>query len=236
MPGGAAGFSAELFFKRLQHQRGAHFTAPALAEEAADQRGLGDHVGELPFFWHFPEGAVLSRHQVGVELGGVDVGVDAGDEFPAVFNRPRARSPVHRGRVLDLRFQVGFGVGRDQPLRAVHRAVAFGAARERGQFGAPGVAQQVHQEQPVLRARVARAEHHARARAAVDVGHAEGPVALDRNVRARAFNGCGFAFLDPECGVLEIFGNLRMRQCRRGVQEVGVQRQLVCEVRRVGVC
>ena len=62
LPRRAPGFSAQLLFKCLERKRGAHFAAPALAEQAADQGRLGDHVGELPFFGHFSKCGVLGRH------------------------------------------------------------------------------------------------------------------------------------------------------------------------------
>ena len=96
-----------------------------------------------------------------------------------------------------------------------------------------GVAQHVHQEQAVLGAGVARAEHHAGARGAVDVRHAVAVVALDRHVGARADARGEVAFLDAERRVLEVVADLLVGQRRRAVQQVRVQRQLVGVVRRV---
>jgi len=151
-------------------------------------------------------------------------------EFAHVFHDLRALGPVQRRRVVQLRLQVGFGVGRDRPLHLIHRAIARRAADERGQFGFGGVAQHVHQEQPVLGARIARAEHNAGARAAVDVRDAEAAVALDRHVRPGARRRGDIAFFDAERRVLEVAGDLRVRERGRRVQEVRVQRELIGEV------
>ncbi len=133
-------------------QRRAHLGAAALAEDAADQRRLGDHVGRLPFsVGSFPSAAYSAGSFVGSISASLDVGVDAGDEFVDVVDDLFALRAVQLGRVGDLRFEVGFGVGGDHPLRAVHRAVAGRAAREGGEFGAARVPQHVHQEQAVLR-------------------------------------------------------------------------------------
>jgi hypothetical protein len=230
LPRRAAGGAAELLFEGLQRQRGAHLGAAALAEDAADQRGLRDHVGRLPFGRQLPQRRVLDRHLVGVDQRFFDVGVDAGDEFLDVGDDLFAFRPVHGPRLGELLFEVRFGVRRDHPLRAVHRAVARGAADEGGEFSAGGMAQDVDQEEPVCGSRVAGAEHDAGPRAAVDVRDAEGAVALDRDVCAWAFGGGEVSFGDAEGRVLEVVGDLFLGQRRRCVQQVRVQRQLVGEV------
>src|SRR5437588_9541772 len=96
------------------------------------------------------------------------------------------------------------------------------------------MAQDIHQKEAVLSARVASTEHHARARAPVDVGDAEGAIALDRHVRPRAFLRRYIAFLYTKGGVLEVAGDLFAGQRRRGVEKVGIERQLVREVRWEG--
>ena len=108
---------------------------------------------------------------------------------------------------------------------------AFDAAREARQLAAAGVAQDVHEEQPVLRARVAEPEHRARARRAVDVRHAEGLVAHDRDVRARRVGALDVARRHAERAVLEVLGDVGGLQPRRRVDEVAVHRQLVAAVR-----
>ena len=102
------------------------------------------------------------------------------------------------------------------------------------QFRARRVAQHVDEEQAVGGRGVAGAEHHARAGAAVDVRHAEGAVALDRRRPSAGFRSSEVAFFDAEGRVLEVVGDLFVRERRGAVDQVGVQRKLVCEVRRVG--
>ena len=74
----------------------------------------------------------------------------------------------------------------------------FGAAGEARQLRAPGVAQHVHEEQPVLGADVARAEQRVRARGAVDVRNAEARVADHDHAGARAVGALLLADRDAE--------------------------------------
>ena len=61
-------------------------------------------------------------------------------------------------------------------------------------------------------------------------------VAVDRDVRAREwlFGAAEIAFIDPEGGVLEVGRDLFVRERWGRVQQPGVQRKLVFEVRRIG--
>jgi hypothetical protein len=145
----------------------------------------------------------------------------------ALHRRPgRAEHVVEPVR---LALQVGLGVRSDRPLLGVLRRVR--AAREPRQLAAPGVAQHVHEEQPILGARVAEAEHRPVARRAVDVRHAEALVAHDRDVRARRVAALYVALADPERRVLEEAADLPGLQPGRRVDEVAVHAELVAAVR-----
>ncbi len=93
----------------------------------------------------------------GIGVGGGDVGVDPVDVALHVFDRLLPGLAVEPRRFVELSLQVGFGVGGEAPLAGVGAGV--GAAEEGGEFGAAGVAQHVHQEEPVGGAGVAGAEH-----------------------------------------------------------------------------
>ena len=85
-----------------------------------------------------------------------DVGVDAGDVLVDVLDRLLPACAVELRRVVDLLLQVRLGVRRDLPLVAVHRAVAGAPPTNDDELGAAGVAQDVHEEQAVLRRRRSR--------------------------------------------------------------------------------
>ena len=74
---------------------------------------------------------------------------------------------------LRLAGELLLGVRRDRPHQRVEGAVGRGAAGERGELAAAEVAEDVHEEEPVLGGRVADAEHRALAGVGVDVRHAE---------------------------------------------------------------
>ena len=172
-PGALAGACPRRFWSASQRERRVDLAAAAEPEDPADQRRLGDHVGQLPRLRQRPERGVLGGHQLGGEqrvLGLLDVGVDPGDVVLPVLHELGALRAVQRRRGVDLRLEVRLGVRRDRPLRLVHRAVRGRAAGERRERSLGRVTQHVHQEQPVLGARVPGAEHHLGARLAVDVG------------------------------------------------------------------
>ncbi len=138
----------------------------------------------------------------GFVLGGGDVGVDPVDVVLHVFDGLQAGGAVLLRQRVELFLQVGFGVGGEAPLRGVGAGV--GAAEEGGEFGAAGVAQDIHQEEAVGGAGVAGAEHRVGAGFAVDVGHAVGGVALDRHARFRFDRRGHFARRHAEGRVLEV--------------------------------
>ena len=105
--------------------------------------------------------------------------------------------------------QVGFGVGGEAPLGRVRPGV--GAAEERGEFGAAGVTEDVHQEEAVLRPGIAGAEHRVGAGVAVDVGHAVGFVAMIVTPGLRFDRRFDFAGRDAEGGVLVVVAESRRR-------------------------
>ena len=222
---------AEALLERVGDLRPRELLAAALAEDAADQRRRGDQVGLLPGLraLRMAERRVLAGQLRRVELGLVDVGVDAGDVVADVALDLLAVGAEEVRQLGRLALEVGLRVGRDLPLLGVHRRV--GAAREVGQLGPARVAQDVHEEQPVLRGRVARPEHGAVARGAVDVRHAEAAVAHDRDVPARGVGPLGLAVGHAEARVLEVVRQLLGGQPRRGVHQVAVHAELVAAVR-----
>ena len=69
VPDLGAGDDAELRRAALEHLGVLDLAAAALAEDAADQRGGGDHVGRLPVLERLPHSGVLGRHLERVEPG-----------------------------------------------------------------------------------------------------------------------------------------------------------------------
>ena len=114
----------------------------------------------------------------------------------------------------------------------VHLAVRLRPADEGGQLRAADVAQDVHREQPVLRAHVAGAEHRAVARGAVDARDAEPLVAQDRDVVARAVALLDVALAHTEARILEVRAQVAGLHGRAGEHEVLVGLELIVGVRR----
>jgi hypothetical protein len=222
---------AESLHERLERLRRVQLAPAALAEDAADERGRGHHVGALPRLERDAQQRVLGRLLARVDLRLGDVLVHARDVLAQVIAELHAALAVDLVRQVDLKLEVGLVVGRQLPLRAVHLAVGGGAADERRQLRAAGVAQHVHQEQAVLRRGVARAEQHVAARLAVDVRHAVALVAHDRHAGARVDDRLDVLRLHPEGRVLEVVGDLIRRERGRRVQQVHVHVELVGEVR-----
>ena len=144
----------------------AELAAAALAEDPGDQRGDRDHVGDLPLVARQADAlrgvdqAVLAGQlrRVGAGLG--DELVDAGDVVVDVLLDLHALLPVEPCGAVVLLLEVGLAVGRVGPDRLVHGGV--GAARERRELGAAGVAQRVDHEQAILGGGVSGAEHRSR--------------------------------------------------------------------------
>jgi hypothetical protein len=90
----------------------------------------------------------------------------------------------------DLRGRLGLGVVGRAQLALVHREVAGGVADELGQAGLPGVAQDVHQEHPVLDGGVPGAVLDVGEGGALDEGDAV-PVADDGEARSRRGGALG---------------------------------------------
>jgi hypothetical protein len=184
------------------------------------------------------------EHRVDPRLG--DVLVDPVDVVEDVLLDLGSDRAEHLVAAVELELQLGLGVGLVGPHVVVHLAVPRRATRERGELGATGVAQRVDQEEAVLRRRVARAEHRPGAGRAVDVRHAEPPVADDPQLLAGVGVGRGgqgalrrvaaldVALLDAEARVLEVVVDLRGLEARRRVDQVVVHPELVVVVRRAG--
>ncbi len=206
----------------------------ALAEDAADQRGGRDEVRAPP--WRRSEGPVdggVLPGQLGhVEPGLGDVRVDARDVAVAVLLGALAVGAVELVELVGLAIEVVFRVGGDPPLLGIHGAVARGPAGEGGELSAARVAQHVHEEEPVLRGRVAQAEHRRRARGAGDVGHPEVRVAHDLQTFARAVAPLHPAGGNAQGGVLEQAAELIGGDARRGRHQARVQVALVVVVTR----
>ena len=99
----------------------------------------------------------------------------------------------------------------------VLRPVARRAADERAEFPATGVAQHVDEEQAILGRDVAQAEHRRLTGRAVDVRHAVGAVACDRQTRHRRVRALLIAGRDAEARVLEQRAEVVVRHAgRRG--------------------
>src|SRR5207249_7295825 len=96
--------------KHYATQRRAQLMAAALAEDAADQRRLGDHVGDLPVLRLLAERRVFAGHLRRVEPGLGDVRVDAGDVVGDVLDELRALGAAEHGGLVYLALQVGLGV------------------------------------------------------------------------------------------------------------------------------
>ena len=147
----------------------------------------------------------------------------------AEIDRLLAEGAVELGRLRQLPFEVGLGVGRELPLAGV--GLRVGAAEEGGEFGAAGVAQDVHQEEPVGGTGEAGTEHRVGPGVAVDVRDAERFVAEDRHPGARFESRGDFAGGHAEGRILEVVRDLVFGESRGGVEQVFVERLLVGEVR-----
>jgi hypothetical protein len=160
-----------------------------------------------------------------------DVLVDAGHVVERVVLEPAPALAVEVVAEVELALEVGLRVRGQRPLLGIHRAVGGGAADERRQLGAAQVAEHVDEEEAVLRGGVACAEHRAGARRAVDVGDAEGLVAHDGDVAARADARRHVRGLHPEGRVLVEAPEVLGLQARRRVHQIAVHRHLVVVVR-----
>jgi hypothetical protein len=96
------------------------------------------------------------------------------------------------------------------------------------------VAQDVHEEEPVLSADVPGPEDDVGAGVAVDVRDPECLVADDDHARPRAVGALGLTGGDAEAGVLEVVADVGRRQAGRRVDQVAVHAELVVGVGRVG--
>jgi hypothetical protein len=221
----------EARLQRLGDPRPFELLAAALAEDPADQRRGRDQIARRPRVGALraPDRGVLAGHLRRIELGLVDVGVDAGDVVLDVALDQRAGRPEDVVELVGLALEVGVGVRRHLPLLAVHRGVR--AAREARQLAAAGVAQHVHEEQAVLGPGVAEPEHRAVARAPVDVGDAEALVAHDHHVVARHVAALDVRGAHAERRVLVEARDVGGRQPGHVVDEVAVHAELLAAVR-----
>ena len=196
---------------RRQGQRAVRLATAALAEDAADQRRHGDHVGGLPRLERLAEQRVLGRLQLGGSSAGRgDVGVDPGDVGVEVGDHLLAGGAVEL-RAGRSAFEVGLGVGRERHCAGVRSALAPPA--NEASWARPVWRSTSIRKRRSCGAGVAGAEHRVGARVAVDVRDAE---ALSRTIVTppRFDRRFDFAGRDPEGGVLEVVGDLVVRQRR----------------------
>ena len=180
--------AAEALAERLVGERDLRLLAAALAEDPADQRRDRNRVGRLPVLDLLAEGRVLDGHLVGVRARLRDVGVDAIDVVDEVLLHLRALGSRRLGGAVHHLLQLFLVVVGDEHLRGVHLDVR--GSRQLAERGASGVAEHVHQEQPVVRRRVPRAEHRVGSGLAEDLRDAEGvPVDLHTRPRRRLERG-----------------------------------------------
>ena len=153
--------AAEPLVERGRHLGPVELVAAAAPEDAADERRGGDQVLALPRVRPLrpPDRGVLARQLRRVELRLGDVLVDAGDVVVASWRRISPCGPSGAGSCWAWRVRSASVYGATAHCSA--SIAALGAAGEARQLRAPGVAQHVHEEQPVLGARVAEAEHRA---------------------------------------------------------------------------
>src|SRR5581483_10655051 len=124
--------------------------------------------------------------EVAAAVGGVDVGVDAVEVGLDVGEGLLPAGSVPRHRAVDLRLEVGLGVGRVAVELLLQALVGGGAAGEGGQPAAADVPEDVHQPQPVLGRRVPGAVLGAVPGGACDVRHTGLLVPDDGDVAASA--------------------------------------------------
>ena len=223
--------AAEALARSLQRERRLQLLAAADAEDRARDSGGGDHVRGLEVVRpvEVVDRGVLAGHLRRVHPRLRDVLVHAG-EVGLELRAELVRLLLEPARAdLGLAGELLLGVGGDGPHQRVERPVGGRAAGERGELPAAEVAEDVHEEEPVLGGGVPDAEHGALARVGVDVGDAELLVAGDRDVVARAVGALGGS-LDAEARVLEErVERGGVERARRGDQ-VAVERELVARV------
>src|SRR5579884_3108762 len=212
---------------RLLDQGGLHLGAAAVAEQAADDAGDGDQVGLGEVRHRLPGQVVLA----GEVVGGPDhrdVVVDSGQIGVRVRLELRAAGAV-RGQRVDLRLEVGLGVGRGAPDVLLEAAVRGRAAGEGGQLGPPDVPEQVHDPQPVLGARVSGPELRLGPGLTVDVRDVGG-VPQDRDAGLRRLGARDVGGRYSVGGVVVEVVDLRRRQPGVRVHQVVVLGQLIVVV------
>ena len=228
-PGG--GLPVELLLRFFEDQGVVELAPSALAEDATDQGGGGDHVGGLPVLGarRMVQGEVLAGDLGRIEAALGDVLVDARDVADDVSANCVGIGLVSGRGIVELLLEVGLLVRAALPDVDVHAEI--GAAGEARELAAAGVAQGVHEEEAVLGSGIAGAEHGARAGRAVDVGGAE-LVADDRDVVARAVGPVDVGGLDAEAAVVEVVVEIGLVQRRIVEDQVRIWGELVVAVGR----
>lgn len=225
----------EALLQLLEPERVGVLRAPALAEDAADERGDVDDVGAGPGLGGLVQRRVLGRAVRPDGAGGAHLllrGVDAGDVGVDGGQQPGALGAVALRGAGDLRGRLARCVEGGAELLLVHRDVVGVRAEELRGPGGAGVAEHVHQEHPVLRAGVPRAEGGVGPRGALDVGDAEG-VAADDDAGLRALHADGGGVAEGQRRVLVERVELPLVEVREvRVVEGVVHLELVGEVRR----
>ena len=176
LPDAGALLDAVLLLGGEQRERGLDLAAAAAAEQAADDGGERDQVGQLEGLdladvgdgVDLPGEDVLAR-EVAAVLGLLAVGVDAVDVGLRVVHRLLAARALGGPDPLDLGLEVRLGVRGLRPELLLQALVGQRAAGEGGQLAAADVPEEVHQPQPVLPGGEAGAELGAVAGGALDV-------------------------------------------------------------------
>jgi hypothetical protein len=168
----------------LEPHHGVALLAAVRDRELRDEQDRHRHaVGHVPLVRADVEGRILGGEDRGVALHVVDSRVDPGDVLEDVLLPARAGLAELGREVVELLTQLLVGEVLVGELLAVHLGAV--GADQLGERALRGVAEDVHREQPLLRGGVPGAEHHVRARVAVDVRHRELAVAEDLHARPR---------------------------------------------------
>ena len=213
----------------VRHQLGGVQLATAVGGELGDQvQRLLKAVGQPPGRRAEPERRVLGGQLRRIVPGRVDIGVDAVDVVEVVLAGLHALGPHRLRQRVELVDQ--FLVGDVLVAELVGVRADRRRAEELGTAPLGDAPDRVHQEQPVLGGRVARTEHHVRARVAIDARHAEAGVAHDRHAGPRHLGPAPVVLPGrAERGVLPVVGERADRQRVRPARDPAVHVELVDE-------
>ena len=227
-------YPAEALAGRLERQRRVHLLAATDAEDRTDHRRRSHNVGPLPVLGSLGpvDRRVLAGHLEGVHASLADVGVDPRHVLGQVVAELVGFALVAPWPHLDLALQVLLGVGRQLPHQPVEGPGRGRTPGERGELGPAQMAEDVHEEQPVLGTHVAHRPEGRRARVGIDVRHAVTTVAHDGHIRSRAVGALLVPRPNAKARVLEKAADAGLVESGRRVEQVAVERVLVVVVAR----